>query len=256
MYWLTYDGSFGGLLNCIYAVYERKITLVRICRVEHYLPDAFAQSVHIANDPDKAKRVWEGMKKRLTNKGLQWFYYAYLSGLPEMEEMLLAFSRMVFRHSENIENNYGNPTVLQLAKTAKKVGREKHRMEAFVRFRETKEGLYYASIEPDFNVLPLILPHFKKRYADQHWLIYDIRRKYGIHYSANDESTSEVKIDWAEGVKPGSECGHIFTLEEGWYQQLWQDYFKSSGITERKNMRLHIQHVPRRYWKYLTEKTA
>ncbi|WP_317126561.1 DUF4130 domain-containing protein [Chryseobacterium nematophagum] len=25
-------------------------------------------------------------------------------------------------------------------------------------------------------------------------------------------------------------------------------------IIERKNLKLHIQHVPRRYWKYLTEK--
>lgn len=256
MYWLTYDGSFGGLLSCIYTVYERRLHTVRICKIENYQPDAFAQSMHIINESDKAKRVWKGMKKHLTNKGLQWFYYTYLSGLPDMEEMLLAFARIVFKHAENIENNFGHPAVLQLANTAKKVGREKHRMEAFVRFRQTKEGLYYASIEPDFNVLPLILPHFKNRYADQHWLIYDIRRKYGIHYNADDRSTAEVKIDWSEGIKPCSEPSLIFTPEEGWYQQIWQDYFKSTGIPERKNMRLHIQHVPRRYWKYLTEKTA
>ncbi|RZJ49641.1 MAG: DUF4130 domain-containing protein, partial [Chryseobacterium sp.] len=25
-------------------------------------------------------------------------------------------------------------------------------------------------------------------------------------------------------------------------------------IVERKNLKLHVQHVPKRYWKYLTEK--
>ena len=49
-------------------------------------------------------------------------------------------------------------------------------MEAFVRFQCTKDQLYYAIIQPDYNVLPLISKHFEKRYADQRWLIYDIRR--------------------------------------------------------------------------------
>ena len=55
-------------------------------------------------------------------------------------------------------------------------------MEAFVRFQLTKDGLYYCIIQPDYNVLPLISNHFEKRYADQRWLIYDSRRKYGIYY--------------------------------------------------------------------------
>ncbi|RYE25413.1 MAG: DUF4130 domain-containing protein, partial [Sphingobacteriales bacterium] len=38
------------------------------------------------------------------------------------------------------------------------------------------------------------------------------------------------------------------------YQLLWKSYFNNSNIKERKNMKLHIQHIPRRYWKYLTEK--
>ena len=38
------------------------------------------------------------------------------------------------------------------------------------------------------------------------------------------------------------------------YQVLWKSYFDSVNIPERKNMKLHLQHVPRRYWKYLSEK--
>ncbi|MNL65412.1 hypothetical protein D3C87_1897410 [compost metagenome] len=41
---------------------------------------------------------------------------------------------------------------------------------------------------------------------------------------------------------------------EQMYTLLWQDYFKSTNILARKNMRLHVRHVPRRYWKYLSEK--
>jgi hypothetical protein len=38
----------------------------------------------------------------------------------------------------------------------KQVGREKHRMEAFVRFKKAKDGLFLSLVKPDFNVLPII----------------------------------------------------------------------------------------------------
>lgn len=254
MTWIVYDGSFSGLLCGIFTIYERRLSVVRMCRQEKLHPDVFAEVINIETDKEKGKRVWTGMKKRLSAKGLQWFYYTYLSELPEMEDMLISFARMVFDHKENVENNYGHPAVIRISDTAKKIGREKHRMEAFVRFRHTKENIYYATIQPDFNVLPLITPHFKSRYADQHWLIYDLQRKYGINYNADSGKVGEVYIDWNEDVKPGAEPPNIFTPEEAHYQQLWKDYFKSTGILQRKNMRLHIQHVPKRYWKHLIEK--
>ncbi|RZL34744.1 MAG: DUF4130 domain-containing protein, partial [Pedobacter sp.] len=42
--------------------------------------------------------------------------------------------------------------------------------------------------------------------------------------------------------------------KEELYTHLWKDYFKSTNIESRKNTKLHVQHVPKRYWKYLTEK--
>ncbi|RYZ23730.1 MAG: DUF4130 domain-containing protein, partial [Chitinophagaceae bacterium] len=41
---------------------------------------------------------------------------------------------------------------------------------------------------------------------------------------------------------------------ESIYQELWKQYFKSVNIAARKNTKLHIQHMPKRYWKYLPEK--
>ncbi|TXD94820.1 DUF4130 domain-containing protein [Gillisia hiemivivida] len=48
-------------------------------------------------------------------------------------------------------------------------------IEIFVRFQLTKHKIYFATIEPDFNVLPIILQHFESRYADQKWIIYNIK---------------------------------------------------------------------------------
>ncbi|MEM9300424.1 MAG: TIGR03915 family putative DNA repair protein, partial [Bacteroidota bacterium] len=106
---------------------------------------------------------------------------------------------------------------------------------------------------PDFNVIPFIGDHFKKRYADQQWLIYDTQRDYGLYYDL--ETMQLIKLsnsDWAgrKQIKPS-------VLKEGEqeFKQLWSQYFKSTSIKERKNMKLHLQHVPRRYWRYLPEKS-
>jgi probable DNA metabolism protein len=125
-------------------------------------------------------------------------------------------------------------------------------MEAFVRFRLTKDGLYFASIEPDFDVLPLISKHFNSRYADQKWVIYDLKRNYGLYYDL--EKVDIINISLPEDFDATKTSQDFFAAEELEFQTLWQDYFESTNIPSRKNMKLHIRHVPKRYWKYLSEK--
>lgn len=120
-------------------------------------------------------------------------------------------------------------------------------MEAFVRFQLTADNIYYAIIEPDFNVLPIIRKHFRDRYADQQWIIYDARRKYALHYDLKEVHT--VTIEFSENSND-----NIFHEDEGLYQDLWKNYFSSVNIGARKNTKLHIQHMPKRYWRYLIEK--
>jgi probable DNA metabolism protein len=65
-------------------------------------------------------------------------------------------------------------------------------MKAFIRFKKATDGMYFAIIDPDFNVLPLIFRFFKNRYADQRWLIYDVKRNYGLMYTLQE--VVEVKL--------------------------------------------------------------
>ncbi len=115
-------------------------------------------------------------------------YKAFFSGLAGIENYLQRYVQYVISSKNIVENDYSHPDVLMIKQTSTKVDREKHRMEAFVTFRLTRDELYYAIIQPDFNMLPLISNHFKKRYADRQWLIYDSRRKYGLFYNMNDVS--------------------------------------------------------------------
>ena len=83
-------------------------------------------------------------------------------------------------------------------------------------------------------------------------MIYDGRRKYGLYYDKNE--VSMVTISFDSETSSGKSIKSLYNTSELLYQKLWQQYFSSVNIEARKNMKLHIQHMPKRYWKYLTEK--
>lgn len=247
---LIYDGSFEGLFTAVFEVYSRKLKTVKISRAGTEQALLFGEQVTIYTDAEQARRVWKKLHALIDWPGLHTIRQVYLSELPDMEQVILGTVRYALQKGEDVLSDYGHPDVLRLKQVARMVHREKHRMEAFVRFQCTKDELYYAVIDPDFNVLPLILQHFEGRYADQRWLIYDQRRNYGIYYDLHTtefvDLTADVALD-----QPGMD---ILKEEEPLYQLLWKDYFHHVNIPSRKNTKLHLQHVPKRYWKYLTEK--
>lgn len=250
MHIVIYDGCFEGWLTSIFEIYEYKLNDVVIARESVYQPSLTDNEHKVHTNLQKASRVWNGLKTKLSPRALQALYHSFLSEEKGIENSMLVYVRYAFASKQAIEFNYADTSVLKITQTARKVNRERHRMTAFVRFQLTADGLYYALIEPDFNVLPLIIKHFKERYADQRWLIYDTYRKYGIYYDLSTVET--VQLSFTEG--DGKNIQAIYNEKEELYQKLWQQYFKSVNIKARKNTKLHIQHMPVRYWKYLTEK--
>lgn len=250
---VVYDGTWGGLLTAIFEVYEYKLHEPEIFRTEGAAPAAMFGKMHLVNtNAQKAERVRTKLLQKLTPKSFQRMYKTSLSEITGIENVILRYVQYVLASKATVEYNFSHPDVLLIQQTSKKVDREKHRMDAFIRFELTKDSLYYAIVQPDYNVLPLIISHFKNRYADQRWLIYDVSRKYGIYYDL--QRVTEVLMDFSEDVKPGSGNKDFWDEDEALYRTLWQQYFKSVNIKARKNTKLHIQHMPRRYWKYLTEK--
>lgn len=248
-----FDGSLEGLLTAVFECYQRKSRVVKLVAAPLHVPDVFDSGFTAVSDREKGKRVWKGLCKKL---GKEWqfrFYKAFLSEQPEVYQHLFNFARYIIDQPAGASENFAHPDVLAVSQTAQKVHREKHRMEAFIRFQKTADGIYYAHIEPDFDVLPLLPEHFQNRYADQRWIIYDLKRKYGLYYDR--EKTEEIELDTAPqmSVVNALPTGLLDPKEE-LYTMLWQDYFKSTSIQARGNMRLHVRHVPRRYWKYLSEK--
>ena len=138
----------------------------------------------------------KGLEKKISKSSLSGLTVTWLSELPEVDLLLFRYIRKAIDAPATIEFNLGDPDILETAKIWKKVNNERLRVMQFFRFQKAADGTYFAAIAPIYNVLPLVLPYAQDRFADQQWLIYDLKREYGYYYDLNDtiEVRSKKKI--------------------------------------------------------------
>ena len=248
---ITYPGGFMEFMSLIFDIYSNKWTEVQISRESEEV-SLFNHQLAPAFSAEKAERVLSGLMRDGGKKSLSLIYRCFLSELPGIEDKLLYLIRLIFKKQTYKIADFSDPIILELHQTIKKIGREVHRMHAFVRFQETKDGIWACEINPDFDVLPLIGKHFKDRYPAFEWMIFDTIRGYGIYYKPG-KGIDTVKFE--DYNQRQSLIGkEALTEDELAYQAMWKQYFESVNIKERNNKKLHLRHVPKRYWKYLIEK--
>jgi len=250
-----YDKTFEGLLTLVFDCYQKKVFPDKITGSRDAQFTLFQPDYEVLTDDIKGKRVWDGLHKKISDSSCQMVYYAFLSEAEDVELVILNFIHKAFDSPVSIELNFGDKDVLELLKLDRTVMREAERIRMFVRFQKTKDDIYYASFDPKYNVLPLVIKHFESRFADQHWIIYDTKRNYGFYYdlkSTSEFTFVESLIDPATGQIDKS----VMDKDEQLFQDMWKGYFKSICIKERINPRLHMQMLPKRFWKYLIEKQA
>lgn len=258
---VLYEPSFEGWLSAVYYAYDNKLQhdeSLQLFAQDNYTPSLISESINADLDDEKAQKVLVKLNKLLGRSGMRQLLWGFLSEKDNIGTTLFHIVKYAIDFPKrDVLQDLGHLDVLELAQTVKSVGREKHRMEAFVRFEHTTDDIYFARVEPDFNVLPLIGEHFRQRYQDQHWAIYDLARGYGIYYDKSGSTPTRpaelqtiTDLDDAVLRNPAS----IHSPDEQRYQRFWQGYFTNVNIKERKNTRLHKQYLPQRYWKYLSEK--
>ncbi|MEQ9442294.1 MAG: TIGR03915 family putative DNA repair protein [Cyclobacteriaceae bacterium] len=244
-----YDGTFPGLLTVIFETYRLKQKATAIVSECDYQPGLFGSPLFVDAQPSYADRVITKLQHCCGQDIRRFLYHCYLSEQPRIEMLIYQFAVLAIESNDNILENFREPVIRQLHRIERQMHREVHRMHAFVRFQETNDGCYVALVSPDFNVLPLLGPHFQARYPALRWLIYDTTRHYGLYHESKD--TRYVTLN---ATQHHILTDQMITSVEADYQALWQTYYKKVDIPERRNLKLHLQHVPTRYWKYLIEK--
>jgi len=248
-----YDQTFEGLLSAIYDALELDINPNKIISNKAFQEDLFAIKRYVTTDSDKFEHIWNNVKEKSSEQNCQRIFRAYLSEVPDKESYIYDYIKLIVSTPHNVELDFSNETVIKINNLQKKVGKEAHRVMMFARFQKTIDEIFYASFDPKYNVIPLTVSHFRNRFADQKWVIFDSRRKFGYYYDL--KAVREVTIGNQKVNNDSGKIDHeIMHVSEKLFQKLWKSYYDTINIKERKNMKVHMQFLPKRFWKFLPEK--
>ncbi|MEP4077981.1 TIGR03915 family putative DNA repair protein [Haloferula sp.] len=163
--------------------------------------------------------------------GDQWaLLYSLLWRLTHGERHLLAIST--------------DPELHPVRSMAKSIGRDIHKMHAFVRFRkvgedpETKREQFVAWFEPDHRIVRLASPFFRKRFASMDWSI--LTPDECVHWDGE-------KVYFSEGVDKSKAAGSDA------FDDLWRTYYRSIFNPARLKVKAMQSEMPKKYWKNLPE---
>lgn len=239
-----YDGTFEGLLTAIFYGYQCKEE-VTINKVTSHKPTLLCQPETIVTEEDKFHRVYSSIEEKLSSCTLRNVYHLYLSDIPDVETLILKYLKLCYKYGDKINLAKNNDIILLVDKYARRVALEGHRFTGFVRFKEIAPFSYYATIEPDHNILPIIASHFTTRFSDQNFIIHDIKREIAILYNKKDMIIAPLSKEFSKNLQSDASRDN--------FENLWKEFYKAVNIDERKNLRLQRRSMPRRYWNHLPE---
>ena len=137
-----------------------------------------------------------------------------------------------------------DPHIAAARNMEKSVGREIHKMHAFVRFRlidthpDSGRERYAAWFEPDHHIVEAASPFFRKRFANMDWSIFT--PKGCAHWHAQS-------LVFTPGI-PNNPIDQPDALEAA-----WRTYYRSIFNPARLKVKAMQTEMPKRYWKNLPE---
>lgn len=236
-----YDGTFEGLLTCVYYHYkEEKAT--GIYDAASYQQSILSSCKAVETDIEKARTVSDAVNRKISKEAYISVYYCYLSADEQKANIILEFLIFAFKYGRNTMNFYTHEKVLPINEIFLKVSREVHRFLGILRFSDVG-GVLFSKFSPDNDLLILLVDHFADRYKFEKFVIYDEKRKKAVIYADNRwEIKENINIENLE-----------YSKDEKMIQSLWKQYFTDLAIKERTNFNLQFQFVPARYRKNMAE---
>jgi len=136
------------------------------------------------------------------------------------------------------------PTDADMARAhrmVKSVGRDSHKMTAFVRFKAVSSRnhrrAFVAWFEPDHFVVARTADFFRRRFTDMDWLI-------ATPKGSSSWDGEQLRFDAAPAIKPA--------LDDE-TDDLWRTYYASIFNPARLKVNMMQSEMPKKYWKNLPE---
>jgi len=137
-----------------------------------------------------------------------------------------------------------DPDVVAANRMSKSIGRDYHKMTAFVRFKEIPlpEGVagrrrFVSWFEPDHFIIDRVAPFFQRRFNDMDWLIV----------------TPRGSASWdGETLRTSDEPAEKPDLRDD-TDDLWRTYYANIFNPARLKVKMMMSEMPKKYWKNLPE---
>ncbi len=276
---VLYDSTFDGLLSAVAFCLRRGLkplglqseldqqplleTITVPC--EHNIRRLFSRHLGSVLGPAAAESV------------LDTVFRAFLSEMDGLATRIWQYLARALELRQDPADRLYEPAVAAVVAAARRVSAQAHQYLGLLRFRKVGSGFYLADFEPDYHVLPLILPHFADRLADQDFAIRDLRRKLAAVHQAGGAMSLHILADPSDVTETGLVLPATGLLPAGIpaagglsavdglspldqpdedFARLWRLYLKRLSIPERRNPALQRANMPKKYWRYLAEDPA
>lgn len=236
-----YDGGLVGFYCCVYESITCRELPAAIGNAQTLEPSLFLTKA-IISDEERANQVRQAIERKIAPRGRQLAENVFLSCLPQKELAILRFLITGFQHGAKALGMLGHPDVHAVLAAEKHLLGEAQLLRGFLRFADY-DGILVGAITPKNFVLPYLAPHFKHRYRNERFLIYDKTHQAALVY--RDRQLSLVPLASLELAEPSA--------AESQYQELWKRFYRTIAIEARRNPRCRQTHMPKRYWSNMLE---
>ncbi|GAB3123702.1 TIGR03915 family putative DNA repair protein [Novispirillum itersonii] len=159
---------------------------------------------------------------------------------PHRFSLLYAFLLRVI-HQPQALHDRADRQVNVLRRMQQSVGRDIHKMHAFVRFRDLQDGdrrRFVAWFEPEHHILRATAGFFVNRFANMRWSIL----------------TPDGSLHWdTRQLSEGPPAGKSDASGDDPVEAVWTRYYAATFNPARVNPRAMLKEMPKKYWHSLPE---
>lgn len=234
-----FDGTEEGFLTAFLAAFKDERASVSSKKVQLPLGET---PLFIQTDSQRAEKA--RLRLSALDRGcLHDLDFLLRCGEEDSEQVAFLYLRFLAQCQRPVRNRLQEKAVFDAMEKIRRVGLEIHRFHGFIRFMETASGALYAPFSPDNDICDLLLPHFRARLPHFPFVLHDVKRQKAAVYDGKNAF-----------LAPLTQAEVLLSADEEGWQALWKKYYSAVNIPSRERLKQMRGYMPRRYWKFLTEK--
>ncbi len=235
------NDSLDGIFTAVYDsfLYKDQVTDILISQEA---VDFLSVYKKIENSESKINKVKSKLKVLLCSSNYEKISVAFHSSNEKKHLIIFNYLVKIIKCNKDCSTNFSEQDVFVYNNMLHKIYCECHRFKGFIRFEKSSCGIYIAKFSPDNDITSLIFPHFKRRFKNNPFILHDEKRNLLALSNKEKSLITFGNTDFfALGVD--NEIKKLFKL-----------YYDTVNIACRKNTRLMLNFLPKRYHKNLPEK--